>query len=75
MTYDESQPPPQLADVVPLFGAQRKPAPPREAPVTPEEIAEYRQIRPALLRMLAEWEQLTAAHSGCPVAAQILRGR
>lgn len=76
MTHlDESQPqPPATADVIPLFGPLRKPAQPSQPPVTPEEIAEYRQMRPILLRMIADWDKLTAS-TGCPVAHQILRGR
>lgn len=44
---------------------------PREQPVTDAEIAEYRKLRPKLLQMLAEWEQLKSAE-GCPVARHVL---
>lgn len=43
----------------------------REPQVTDAEIAEYRKLRPKLLRMLAEWEEIKASN-GCPVAHHIL---
>lgn len=43
----------------------------REPQVTDAEIAEYRKLRPKLLRMLAEWEEIKGSN-GCPVAHHIL---
>lgn len=43
----------------------------REQPVTDAEIAEYRKLKPKLLQMLAEWEEIKSSH-GCPVAHHIL---
>lgn len=40
-------------------------------PPTAEEIAEYRRIRPALLRMVEEW-QIVRGPGGCPVMAHLL---
>lgn len=42
-----------------------------EPKATPEELAEYRRIRPQLLQMLAEWEVVKGSH-GCPVLGHIL---
>lgn len=42
---------------------------PREEPVTEAEVAEYRRIRPRLLRMLAEWELVSA---NCPMAVRLI---
>jgi hypothetical protein len=53
-------------NVFPLFPDLAK----REAPPTPEEIAEYRRIRPQLLQMLREWEAVKAT-GGCPIARRI----
>jgi len=54
-----------VANVVPIFG--RLPRPYREAPATDDELAEYRRIRPRLLKMLEEWDALTG-EGGCPIA-------
>lgn len=42
-----------------------------EDPVTPEEIREYRQIRPVLLQIVAEWPVLRGPQ-GCPAMSHIL---
>ena len=39
--------------------------------VTPEEVREYRAIRPELLQMLAEWRVLRGPN-GCPAMRHIL---
>jgi hypothetical protein len=44
----------------------------REPPVTDAEIREYRQMIPRLRAMLADWDRLTAAQTGCPVARKVL---
>lgn len=69
------QPAPEAvpANVVPIFA--RRPLVNREPPPSAEELAEYRRMKPLLLKMLEEWEQVTAAKDGCPVARQILCGR
>lgn len=59
---------PEADNVIPLFIA--RPRREREAPVTAEEIAEYRRMRPLLLKMLREWEAIKGA-GGCPVARRI----
>jgi hypothetical protein len=51
------------------FLARSKPR--REPPMTDEEIAEYRRIRPRLLRMLDEWDRLKGP-LGCPVARHVV---
>lgn len=43
----------------------------REPAVTDAEIAEFRRLKPLLLRMLKEWEQLKS-EEGCPVARHVL---
>lgn len=40
-------------------------------PVTAEEVAEYRRIKPELLKMLAEW-QLVRSTAGCPVFREVI---
>jgi hypothetical protein len=42
-----------------------------EAPVTAEEVAEYRRLRPLLLQMLEEWQMIRSSQ-GCPVFRQIV---
>lgn len=42
-----------------------------EPPATDEELAEYRQIRVKLLKMLDEWEVIRG-QLGCPVMRNIL---
>lgn len=42
-----------------------------ETPVSPEELAEYRRIRPQLLEMLEQWHVLT---SNCLLVKKILAG-
>lgn len=42
-----------------------------EAPVTDEEVAEYRRIKPLLLKMLREWD-LVKGSGGCPVARNLV---
>ena len=48
-------------------------APETEFPdnVTPEELAEYRRIRPVLLKIVAEWPTLRG-QQGCPAMRHIL---
>lgn len=71
MPHQEVQQP-DPAKVVSIF--ERRPAAFREPPITAEEIAEYRQMRPLLMKMLEEWQQV-ATTGGCPVARQIIHGR
>lgn len=40
-------------------------------PVTPEEVAEYRRMRPVLRQIVAEWPTLRGP-SGCPAMRHIL---
>jgi len=61
--------PPPARNVVPLFLATIAPRR-KEAPVSDEELAEYRRLKPLLLQMLAEWEQIKGS-GGCPVARSI----
>jgi hypothetical protein len=42
-----------------------------ESEATPEELAEYRRIRPILLKMIAEWDTLRG-QQGCPAMRHIL---
>ena len=70
ITY-EPQPP--ASNVFPLFLATIAPRR-REAPATEDELAEYRRIRPLLLQMLSEWEQIKGS-GGCPVARSITAPR
>jgi len=42
-----------------------------DSEVTPEELAEYRRIRPALLKIVAEWATLRG-QQGCPAMRHIL---
>lgn len=42
-----------------------------EGEATPEELAEYRRIRPILLKMIAEWDTLRG-QQGCPAMRHIL---
>lgn len=44
---------------------------PPDDPVTPEEIEEYRRIRPILLQIVAEWPTLRGDR-GCPAMRHIL---
>lgn len=68
----EIRPPDQVtAEIVPLFGAQAPRAAERQPPITSEELAEYRRMRPLLLKMLKEWDAITAS-GGCPVARHVL---
>jgi hypothetical protein len=55
-------------NVTPLAG---RIATPREAPVTGQELAEYRKLRPRLLAMLEGWERLVSP-GGCPAARSVL---
>lgn len=61
----EASEPFDAENVVSLFG--RIPRPHREAPASDDELAEYRRIRPRLLKMLEEWDALTG-EGGCPIA-------
>lgn len=42
-----------------------------DGPVTPEEVTEYRQLRPVLLKMVEEWQTLRSSQ-GCPAMRHIL---
>ena len=42
-----------------------------DAPVTPEELAEYRRIRPVLLQIVEDWPTLRGPQ-GCPAMRHIL---
>lgn len=61
--------PPNLGNVVELFAAT--PCPRRAPPPSEAELIEYREMRPRLLAMLAEWDTIKSSH-GCPVARQVL---
>lgn len=56
------------SNVTPLAG---RIAAAREAPVTGQELAEYRRLRPRLLAMLDGWERLVSP-KGCPAARSVL---
>jgi len=40
-------------------------------PVTAEELAEYRRIKPDLLQMMAEW-RLIRSRAGCPIFREVV---
>ena len=40
-------------------------------PVTPEEVAEYRRMKPVLLQIVKDWPTLRGAN-GCPAMRHIL---
>lgn len=42
-----------------------------EPPPTSDEIREWREIRPQVLRMLQEWDMVRTA---CPLASKIING-
>ena len=50
--------------------ALHPPAPRRDPPLTPAELAEYRRLRPLLLQMLEEWHRVRMA---CPIAQRAIR--
>jgi hypothetical protein len=64
-------------NVVP-FQAPTAAARKHEPPPTDDEIAEYRRIRPLLMRMLEQWPTLLKEHqaitSNCVLARKILAG-
>lgn len=43
-----------------------------EPPITEDEVAEYRRLRPELLKMMAEWRLVRSAKGGCPVFREII---
>lgn len=70
----ESKPPDHpiiTAEVVPMFGRPSQRPAHREPPPTDAELAEYRRLKPLLVKMLDEWNAITAS-GGCPVARHIL---
>lgn len=65
----ETSDPVEAANVTHLFA--RNPAKRREPPLTDEEVAEFRRLRPLLAKMMADWEVLKSP-SGCPVMHHVL---
>jgi hypothetical protein len=79
MSETQAHKPPEAATNAPPIEAEgnvtqlfaRNPAKRREPPLTDEEIAEFRRLRPLLIKMLADWGTLSGP-TGCPVVHHIL---